>query len=349
MKELEDYYEFVAIATVGDVMDLQGENRILVKEGLSRLSHTNNPGLMALIQANGLEDSRITAYHVGFVLGPCINASGRLDTAARSLKLLCADSLDEAKRLAGDLTALNVSRKALTERGKEQAFSLIDTTSLKEDSVLVVYLPDCHESLAGIIAGRIREKYHKPAFVLTDGASCVKGSGRSIEVYSMYEELVKCSDLLEQFGGHPMAAGLSLRKENIEALRKRLNENCTLKKEDFISKIVIDVPMPLSYISKSLVKQISLLEPFGKGNTRPLFAQKGLRVLNGRILGRNQNVARVTLMDAAGFTIDGIYFGEAREFLDYTMEKASVSVTYYPEINCYQGREKLQAVIQNYC
>lgn len=349
VKELEDYYEFVAIATVGDVMDLQGENRILVKEGLSRLSHTNNPGLMALIQANGLEDSRITAYHVGFVLGPCINASGRLDTAARSLKLLCADSLDEAKRLAGDLTALNVSRKALTERGKEQAFSLIDTTSLKEDSVLVVYLPDCHESLAGIIAGRIREKYHKPAFVLTDGASCVKGSGRSIEVYSMYEELVKCSDLLEQFGGHPMAAGLSLRKENIEALRKRLNENCTLKKEDFISKIVIDVPMPLSYISKSLVKQISLLEPFGKGNTRPLFAQKGLRVLNGRILGRNQNVARVTLMDAAGFTIDGIYFGEAREFLDYTMEKASVSVTYYPEINCYQGREKLQAVIQNYC
>ena len=213
----------------------------------------------------------------------------------------------------------------------------------------MVYLPDCHESLAGIIAGRIREKYHKPAFVLTDGASCVKGSGRSIEVYSMYEELVKCSDLLEQFGGHPMAAGLSLRKENIEALRKRLNENCTLKKEDFISKIVIDVPMPLSYISKSLVKQISLLEPFGKGNTRPLFAQKGLRVLNGRILGRNQNVARVTLMDAAGFTIDGIYFGEAREFLDYTMEKASVSVTYYPEINCYQGREKLQAVIQNYC
>ncbi|MDY5023380.1 MAG: single-stranded-DNA-specific exonuclease RecJ [Blautia sp.] len=349
MEELEDFYEFVAIATVGDVMDLQGENRVLVKEGLNRLSHTKNPGLRALIQANGLEDSKITAYHVGFVLGPCINASGRLDTASRSLKLLCADSYDEAKRLAGDLTALNVSRKALTEQGKEQAFSLIDTTSLREDPVLVVYLPDCHESLAGIIAGRIREKYHKPAFVLTDGASCVKGSGRSIEAYSMYEELVKCADLLEQFGGHPMAAGFSLKKENVETLRKRLNENCTLKKEDFIPKIVIDVPMPVSYISKNLVKQISLLEPFGKGNTRPLFAQKGLRVLSGRILGRNQNVAKVTLMDSSGFTIDGIYFGEAREFLDYAEGKASVSVTYYPEINCYQGREKMQAVIQNYC
>lgn len=349
MEELEDYYEFVAIATIGDVMDLQGENRILVKEGLNRLSHTKNPGLRALIQSNGLEDSRITAYHVGFVLGPCINASGRLDTAARSLKLLCADSFDEAKRLAGDLTALNVSRKALTEQGKEQAYSLIDTTSLREDAVLVVYLPDCHESLAGIIAGRVREKYHKPTFVLTEGASCVKGSGRSIEAYSMYEELVKCADLLEQFGGHPMAAGLSLKKENIESFRKRLNKNCTLTKDDFILKIVIDVPMPVSYISKNLVKQISLLEPFGKGNIRPLFAQKGLRVLNGRILGKNQNVARVTLMDETGFTIDGIYFGEAREFLKFAEGKATVSVTYYPEINCYQGREKLQIVIQNYC
>ena len=348
-KELESFYEFAAIATVGDVMDLQGENRIIVKEGLKRLSHTENPGLKALIQANHLEKSHITAYHIGFVLGPCINASGRLDTASRSLKLLCAKSMEEAQRLAGDLTSLNVSRKALTEQGKEQAFARIDSTDLKEDRVLVVYLENCHESLAGIIAGRIREQYHKPVFVLTDGASCVKGSGRSIEAYSMYEELVKCADLLEQFGGHPMAAGLSLKKENVEAFRKRLNANCTLTGQDLIPKIVIDVPMPVSYVSKKLITQISLLEPFGKGNTRPLFAQKNLRVLNGRILGKNQNVAKMLLMDERGFTIDGIYFGEAKEFLDFAEKKDSVSITYYPDVNCYQGRETIQAVIQNYC
>ena len=348
-KELESFYEFAAIATVGDVMDLQGENRIIVKEGLKRLSHTENPGLKALIQANHLEESHITAYHIGFVLGPCINASGRLDTASRSLKLLCAKSMEEAQRLAGDLTSLNVSRKALTEQGKEQAFARIDSTDLKEDRVLVVYLENCHESLAGIIAGRIREQYHKPVFVLTDGASCVKGSGRSIEAYSMYEELVKCADLLEQFGGHPMAAGLSLKKENVEAFRKRLNANCTLTGQDLIPKIVIDVPMPVSYVSKKLITQISLLEPFGKGNTRPLFAQKNLRVLNGRILGKNQNVAKMILMDERGFTIDGIYFGEAKEFLDFAEKKNSVSITYYPDVNCYQGRETIQAVIQNYC
>lgn len=348
-KELEDYYELAAIATVGDVMDLQGENRILVKEGLRRLKETKNPGLQELIRANALEDAKITAYHIGFVLGPCINASGRLDTAARSLQLLNAQTIEEAAKLAGDLTALNQSRKALTEKGKEEAIRLIETTDLKNDRVLVVYLPDCHESLAGIIAGRLREKYHKPAFVLTRGETSAKGSGRSIESYSMYEELVKCADLMMQFGGHPMAAGLSIKEENIEAFRRQLNENCTLTEENLRPKIVIDVPMPVSYITKELVEQISLLEPFGKGNTKPVFAQKGLRVLDSSILGKNKNVVKVKLLDPQGVPMEGIYFGEAEEFAGFLKEHDTIAVTYYPEINRFRGKESLQIIIQNYC
>ena len=348
-KELEDYYELAAIATVGDVMDLQGENRILVKEGLRRLKNTKNKGLQELIRANALEDARITAYHIGFVLGPCINASGRLDTAARSLALLNAQTKEEAAKLAGDLTALNQSRKALTEIGKEEAIQLIETTELKNDRVLVVYLPDCHESLAGIIAGRIREKYHKPAFVLTKGEKSAKGSGRSIESYSMYEELVKCADLMVQFGGHPMAAGLSIEEENIEKFRRQLNENCTLTEEDLRPKVVIDVPMPVSYITKELIEQISLLEPFGKGNTKPIFAQKGLRVLDSSIIGKNKNVVKLKLLDPQGVTMEGIYFGEAEDFANFIRQKDTISVTYYPEINRFRGRESLQIIIQNYC
>ncbi len=348
-KELEDYYELVAIATVGDVMDLQGENRILVKEGLRRLPNTKNKGLQELIRANNLEDSKITAYHIGFVLGPCINASGRLDTAARSLALLNAPTKEEAAKLAGDLTALNQSRKALTEKGKEEAIQLIETTELKNDRVLVVYLPECHESLAGIIAGRLREKYHKPAFVLTRGEKCAKGSGRSIESYSMYDELVKCADLMVQFGGHPMAAGLSIEEENIEKFREQLNQNCTLTEEDLRPKIVIDVAMPISYITKELVEQISLLEPFGKGNVKPIFAQKGLRVLDSNIIGKNKNVVKLKLLDPQGVIIEGIYFGEADDFMNFIREKDSISITYYPEINRFRGRESLQIIIQNYC
>ena len=347
-RELEDFIELGAIATVGDVMDLQGENRILVKEGLKRLSHTSNKGLRELIRANGLEDGEITAYHVGFVLGPCINASGRLDTAARSLKLLCAETEEEAAKLAGDLTALNQSRKALTEEGKEEAIRIVEETEIGQDRVLVIFLPDCHESLAGIIAGRIREKYNKPVFILTKGETMVKGSGRSIESYSMFDELVKCDDLMEQYGGHPMAAGLSIKEENVEEFRKRLNENCTLTETDLRPKILIDVPMPVSYINRELVEEISLLEPFGKGNTRPLFAQKGLRVLSSRILGKNRNVAKLQLSDHTGCVIDAVYFGEADEFINAVKGSNSISVTYYPEINRYQGRENLQIVIRNY-
>ena len=346
--EILEFSEAAAVATVGDVMDLQGENRIIVKEGLKRLPHTGNQGFQALIEANGLTGERITAYHVGFVLGPCINASGRLDTASRALSLLCTKNWDQAAKAAGDLVALNQSRKAMTEEGRDKAVDLIEQSGLSKDRVLVVYLPECHESLAGIIAGRLREKYYKPVFVLTKAENGVKGSGRSIEAYSMYEELVKCSDLLEQFGGHPMAAGFSLKEENVEIFRRKLNELCTLTESELTPKITIDVPMPISYLSRELTEQLSVLEPFGKGNTKPLFAQKGLRVLNLRILGKNQNVAKMKLVDASGASVDAVYFGQALEFQSYVQQKETISVTYYPEINVYQGRETLQAVIRNY-
>lgn len=346
--EILEFSEAAAVATVGDVMDLQGENRIIVKEGLKRLPKTRNQGFRALIEANGLEGERITAYHVGFVLGPCINASGRLDTASRALSLLCTKEWDQAAKEAGDLVALNQSRKAMTEEGKEKAIEMIEHSELSEDRVLVVYLPECHESLAGIIAGRLREKYYKPAFVLTRAENGVKGSGRSIEAYSMYEELVRCNDLLEQFGGHPMAAGLSLKEENVEPFRKRLNELCTLTQAELTPKVTIDVPMPISYLTRELTEQLSILEPFGKGNTKPLFAQKDLRVLNLRILGKNQNVAKMKLVDVTGTSVDAVYFGQALEFQAYVQQKETVSVTYYPEINVYQGKETLQTVIRNY-
>ena len=347
--EIWDFLEFAAIATVGDVMDLQGENRIIVKEGLKKLSNTSYKGLKALIRVNNLEGAEITAYHVGFVLGPCINASGRLDTAARALELLCADNLEMAMKLADDLYDLNQSRKAMTEQGKEQAIQTIENSQMNEDRVLVVYLPECHESLAGIIAGRIREVYNKPVFVLTKCSEGVKGSGRSIEAYSMYEELVKCRDLLTQFGGHPMAAGLSMEEKNVEAFRRRLNENCTLTEQELIPKIMIDVPMPISYLTKQLTEQLKVLEPFGKGNTKPLFEQKNMRAMGIRILGRNRNVAKMLLMDEHGNKIDAVYFGEASEFVTFVQTHETISVTYYPEINVYQGRETLQIVIKNYC
>lgn len=347
--EIWDFLELAAIATVGDVMDLQGENRIIVKEGLKKLSSTSFEGLKALICVNNLEGAEITAYHVGFVIGPCINASGRLDTAARSLELLLADNMEDAMKLADDLYDLNQSRKAMTEQGKGQAIQSIEENNLGKDRVLVVYLPDCHESLAGIIAGRIREAYNKPVFVLTKGADGVKGSGRSIETYSMYEELVKCSDLLMQFGGHPMAAGLSMEEKNVELFRRRLNDNCTLTEQDLIPKIMIDVPMPISYLSKKLTEQLKVLEPFGKGNSKPLFAQKNLRAVGIRVFGRNRNVAKMLLIDGNGIKMDAVYFGEAQEFVDFVQAHDTISVTYYPEINVFQGRENLQVVIKNYC
>lgn len=345
-EDLEELLVLAAIATVGDVMDLQGENRVLVKEGLKRLPHTTNPGLQALLQANHLEGA-VTAYHIGFVLGPCINASGRLDTAARSLNLLLEPDPQKAAVLAGDLVHMNESRKSMTALQVEEAVRQIEDSPLKEDSVLVVYLPQCHESLAGIVAGRIRERYHRPVFILADGEQDVKGSGRSIEAYSMFDELTACSDLLVKFGGHPMAAGLSIRSEHIEDLRRRLNENCTLKPEDMIPKYVIDVPMPIGYVTEALVEQMSLLEPFGKGNAKPLFAQKNLQVSGFSIFGKNRNVARMTLTEETGKSQEAVYFGDMETITQVLAEKNLISVLYYPQIREYQGRRSIQIVIQS--
>ena len=307
---------FAGIATIGDVMDLKDENRILVKEGLQRLHHTTNLGLQELIRVNGLEPENISPYHIGFVLGPCLNASGRLDTAKRALKLLLAETREEAAVLAGDLKNLNESRKEMTAQGVEKAIEQVESTSMMEDTVLVVFLPECHESLAGIIAGRLRERYHEPSFVLTRGEEGVKGSGRSIEAYSMYEKLCECKEYLTKFGGHPMAAGLSLEEENVETFRRKLNERSGLSQEDLVEKVSIDVPMPIHYIRKDLVQELSLLEPFGKGNEKPLFAQKNLWISQLRVFGKNRNVVKMRLTDENGYPMDGVYFGDGDAFAE---------------------------------
>lgn len=339
---------FAGIATIGDVMDLQDENRILVKEGLQRLHHTTNLGLQELIRVNNLEPENISPYHIGFILGPCLNASGRLDTAKRALQLLLADSREEAAVLAGDLKNLNESRKEMTAQGLEKAIEQVEFTSMMEDTVLVVFLPECHESLAGIIAGRLRERYHKPSFVLTRGEEGVKGSGRSIESYSMYEKLCECKEYLTKFGGHPMAAGLSLEEENVERFRRKLNEQSGLTEEDLVEKVTIDVPMPIHYIRKDLVQELSLLEPFGKGNEKPLFAQKNLWVSQMRVFGKNRNVVKMRLTDENGYPMDGVYFGNGDEFAEEGRGKRKISIVYYPDINMYQGRESLQVIIRHY-
>ncbi len=339
---------FAGIATIGDVMDLQDENRILVKEGLQRLHHTTNLGLQELIRINNLEPENISPYHIGFILGPCLNASGRLDTAKRALQLLLADSREEAAVLAGDLKNLNESRKEMTGQGLEKAIEQVESTSRMEDTGLVVFLPECHESLAGIIAGRLRERYHKPSFVLTRGEEGVKGSGRSIESYSMYEKLCECKEYLTKFGGHPMAAGLSLEEENVERFRRKLNEQSGLTEEDLVEKVTIDVPMPIHYIRKDLVQELSLLEPFGKGNEKPLFAQKNLWISQMRVFGKNRNVVKMRLTDENGYPMDGVYFGNGDEFAEEGRGKRKISIVYYPDINMYQGRESLQVIIRHY-
>ena len=347
LSEIEELIPIAAIATVGDVMDLVDENRILVKEGLKRIQNTNNEGLKALIRVNNLENREITAYHIGFVLGPCINASGRLSTAKRALELLLSKDTKEASVLAEDLKELNDSRKDMTVKGVERAVEIIENTELKNDRVLVVYLPECHESLAGIIAGRIRERYTKPVFVLTNGEEGVKGSGRSIEAYHMFQEMVKCRELLTKFGGHPMAAGLSMEEENIEKFRRKLNENCTLTEEDMVEKIVIDVPMPMSYVTIPLIRQLGQLEPFGKGNTKPIFAQKDIRFSNCKVFGKNRNVVKMKAQDGFGFGAECIWFGDGDEFLERLKEKDVWDVIYYPSVNSFQGRESIEMIIQN--
>lgn len=347
-EDVDYLMENVAIATVGDVMDLTGENRIFVKQGLEMLKRTKNQGLKALIECTGIDVERLSAYHIGFVLGPCINASGRLDTAKRALELLNAKTRREAVVLAEDLKALNDSRKEMTEKGVEEAVQLIETTSLKEDKVLVVYLPDCHESIAGIIAGRIKERYYRPAFVLTRAEEGVKGSGRSIESYDMFAELCRCRALFTKFGGHKMAAGLSLAEENVERFRETINELADLSEEDLQMKVSIDMRLPFPYITESLIRELDLLEPFGKGNPRPLFAERSLRVISPRIFGRNRNVLKCRLEDAGGRQMEAVYFGDVGDCLRKMEEKKVMSFTYYPSINEYMGRRTLQLTIVNY-
>ena len=365
-EEAEQFLQFVGFATVGDVMELDGENRILVKEGLKQLRITQNYGWRALIQANNLDFDTLNSYHIGFVLGPCINASGRLDTAKRSLRLLLAKDAAEAETLAARLKQLNDERKELTQAAVDLACEQIDGSTEANDRVLVVYLPDCHESIAGIVAGRIRERYGKPTFVVTNAEAEdeAKGSGRSIEAYSMFEEMVKCQDLFRKFGGHPMAAGFSLPRSRIDEMRRRLNENCTMTEEEMVEKIMVDVPMPINYIRESLVEELSVLEPFGNGNEKPLFAERHLKLLSARILGKNANVLKLQVANATGCTMEALYFGIPDNILSYLTDKygknevqkllwgkvnqIEMDLTYYPSINEYQGRRTLQIVIKNF-
>lgn len=347
-EDVDYLMENVAIATVGDVMDLTGENRIFVKQGLEMLKRTQNPGLKALIECTGIDVERLNAYHIGFVLGPCINASGRLDTAKRALELLNARTRRDAVMLAEDLKALNDSRKEMTERGVEEAVQMIESTSLKDDRVLVVYLPDCHESIAGIIAGRIREKYCRPVFVFTRAEEGVKGSGRSIETYDMFAQMCRCRALFTKFGGHKLAAGLSLEEENVERFRETINELCELSDEDLQEKVSIDMRLPFPYITEQLVNELELLEPFGKGNPKPLFAERNLRVISPRIFGKNRNVLKCRLQDQQGNQMEAVYFGDAEDCLRAMEQKDVMSFTYYPTINEYMGRRTLQLTIVNY-
>lgn len=347
-EDMDYLMENVAIATVGDVMDLTGENRIFVKQGLEMLKRTQNPGLKALIECTGIDVDRLNAYHIGFVIGPCINASGRLDTAKRALELLNARTRRDAVMLAEDLKALNDSRKEMTERGVAEAVNLIETTSLKDDRVLVVYLPDCHESIAGIIAGRIRERYYRPVFVLTKAEEGVKGSGRSIEAYDMFAQMCRCRALFTKFGGHKLAAGLSLEERNVQRFRETINALCDLTEEDLQEKVSIDMQLPFPYITERLVQELELLEPFGKGNPKPLFAGKDLRVISPRIFGKNRNVLKCRLEDTHGNQMEAVYFGDVEKCLKTMEEKKVMAFTYYPSVNEYMGRRNVQVTIVDY-
>ena len=360
----QEFLENVAFATVGDIMPLTGENRILVKLGLKKIRNTKNIGLRALIAQCGLNKEAIGAYDFGFVLGPCINATGRLDTAKRALELLFATDAMTAAQIANELVILNTERKDLTQEGVEAAIAFYEAEQMEKDKVIVLFLPDVHESIAGIIAGRIRERYYKPTFVLTRAEQGAKGSGRSTENYSMYEEMCKCADLFTKFGGHPMAAGLSLSEENIPEFRRKINENCTLTEDDMIPKVRIDVPMPMDYVTKELIQEFAVLEPFGKDNTKPVFADKDLRVQRLSIIGKNRNVVKMTLVSSQNHRHTGICFKGAEELCQYIEERFGkeqlerammgqenhivLSFVYYPRINVYQNIEELQFEIQHY-
>lgn len=363
-KEWEKFIEIAAIATIGDVMVLQNENRTLVKKGLESLRNSSNFGLNSLMKINTIDKNKVSAYHIGFVLGPCLNASGRLDTAQRAMELLLADTPEKADAAAQDLKKFNDSRKQMTTDAALQAFEMIEHSPLKEDRVLIVFLPECHESIAGIIAGRIREKYYKPVLVFTRTAEGVKASGRSIEGYHMFEELSRCRDLFKKFGGHAMAAGLSMEEENIEILRQRLNQLTTLSVEDLIEKIHIDVPMPIDYITELLLEQFQLLEPFGNGNPKPVFAEKHIKILRMEQKGRERKILKMRIANKS-CQMDAVYFGDIPAFEEFVRNQfgereinnlysgkknaVDMGILYYPSINEFMGNRTLQIVIQEYC
>lgn len=363
VEEADIFIENAGFATVGDVMDLTGENRILVKLGLKALEHTKNPGMKALIAKNKLSDKPLSAYHIGFVLGPCINASGRLDTAKRSLELLLERDEVKASALAGELVELNESRKYMTQQETQKALEQIENEGREKDKVLVVYLPECHESLAGIIAGRIREAYQRPVFVLTRGEEGVKGSGRSIEAYSMFDKMTEVAELFTKYGGHPMAAGLSMREEDIDKLREQLNQKAELSEEDMAEVVRLDAVLPMSYFTVDTIRQLSVLEPCGKSNTRPVFADR-IKITRAGIVGVNRNVLKLHLLDSKGNPVAGVYFGEVEKFLTFLSEKfgseevdaamhgkensIQFAAVYEPAVDTYSGRESVQAIIRRF-
>lgn len=364
VEEADIFIENAGFATVGDVMDLTGENRILVKLGLKALEHTKNPGMKALIAKNKLSDKPLSAYHIGFVLGPCINASGRLDTAKRSLELLLERDEVKASALAGELVELNESRKYMTQQETQKALEQIEKEGREKDKVLVVYLPECHESLAGIIAGRIREAYQRPVFVLTRGEEGVKGSGRSIEAYSMFDKMTEVAELFTKYGGHPMAAGLSMREEDIDTLREQLNQKAELSEEDMAEVVRLDAVLPMSYFTVDTIRQLSVLEPCGKSNTKPVFADRNIRITRANIVGVNRNVLKLHLLDSRGNPVAGVYFGEVEKFLTFLSEKfgseevdaamhgkensIQFAAVYEPAVDTYSGRESVQAIIRRF-
>ncbi len=346
-KDMEEYREFMAIATVGDIVDLIDENRVVVKYGLKHIAHTVNTGLKALVEECGVDINNISSYHIGFVIGPCLNASGRLDTARKAIELMLCKNTEEAHNMARELITLNTERKQMTEDETSKAIELVEKNDMLKDRVLVIYLPDCHESIAGIIAGRIKERYYRPTFVITNAEEGAKGSGRSIEGYNMYEEINKCKNVLTKYGGHPMAAGLSLETADIDVFRKMLNDNATLDDSDLIPKTWIDVPMPVGYASMGLVGQLKLLEPFGKGNEKPVFADRDLYVKTASIIGKNRNVLKMQLETKEGYIVQAVQFGISDK--DPVPKAGSrILIVYYPDINVYNGVSSLQIIIKEW-
>lgn len=353
--------EFVAIATVCDVVDLIDENRIFVKNGLEMLNNSKNIGINALKKACGLEDKEITAYHLGFVIGPCLNASGRLDSAKKGLELLLMEDDEEAKNLAQEIVDLNDARKNMTKEGVDRAINIIDSTDINNDKILVVYIPDIHESLAGIVAGRVKEKYNKPTIILTKSEEGVKGSARSIEEYNMFEGLLACKELLDKFGGHPMAAGLSLQEDKVDELRIALNNKCELTDEDLTRKIMIDSSLPLEYLNLHLIEELNVLEPFGKGNAKPVFGVRDAKITKAMLLGKDKNVLKLKLLTNNNITIDAMIFNDLENFESKIIEKygneeldnlynksnnnISMDFTFYPSINEWNGNKSIQIVV----